>query len=108
MQLKIRYPTLVIQLKKTDFDAKISDIGSKYITTADYNRLTREIFDAKIEEKGLVDKSAVSEFINNTDWNKKVATLATKAQLKGDKMKDRMLKLQGFYSSCFRGKIHFK
>ena len=38
--------------------------------------------------KNLVDKSAISGFINNADLNfKKVATLATKAELMQNKTK---------------------
>ena len=31
--------------KKTDYDAKISDIEAKYFTTSDYNTITSEILD---------------------------------------------------------------
>ena len=63
-------------IKKTDYDAKISD------TTADYNNCTSQPLDVKIKQKELVDKSVISGFINNSDLDKKVATLATKAELK--------------------------
>ena len=33
-------------------------------------------------KKGLVDKSVISEFIDNSDLDKKTAKLATKAELK--------------------------
>ena len=38
-------------VKKTDCDAKISDIEEKYFTTFDYKKLAKEIVDAKINEK---------------------------------------------------------
>ena len=69
-------------IKKTDYDAKISDIESKYFTTADYNNCTSQPLDVKIKQKELVDKSVISGFINNSDLDKKVATLASKAELK--------------------------
>ena len=69
-------------IKKTDYDAKISDIESKYFTTADYNNCTSQPLDVKIKQKELVDKSVISGFINNSDLDKKVATLATKSELK--------------------------
>ena len=51
--------------------SKISDIEPKYFITSDYNKFTRDIFNARIKEKGLVDKSAAARLINNTDLNKK-------------------------------------
>ena len=45
--------------KKTDYDAKASDIESKYITTAYYNKFTNNIVDNSIKSKKLVDKSAI-------------------------------------------------
>ena len=45
----------------------------------DYNKLTSQTLDPKIKQKVLVDKSAIAGLINNADLNKKVATLATKA-----------------------------
>ena len=36
----------------------------------------------KIKEKDLVDKFAITGFINNTDLNEKVAILATNSELK--------------------------
>ena len=45
----------------------------------------------KIKQKGLVSKSDIAGFINNADLDiikkKKVATLATKAELKANKTK---------------------
>ena len=54
-----------------------------------------------IKEKTLVDKSYIVEFIN-----KKVATLATKAELKEEQHK--ISKLQASNSSCFHDKSHFE
>ena len=58
-------------IKKTDYGAKISDIESKYFTTADYNSCTSQTRDVKIKQKELVDKSVISGFINNSDLDKK-------------------------------------
>ena len=41
------------------------DIESEYFTTSNYNKFTRNILDAKIKEKELVDESAITGFINN-------------------------------------------
>ena len=57
--------------KKTDYNAKILNIESKCFTMSDCNKFTRDIFDAKIKEKGLIDKSAISGLINNANLNKK-------------------------------------
>ena len=47
------------------------------------------------------------DFINNGDLDKKkVSTLATKAKLKPEQ--DKIIKLQAFDSSYFRGKSHFQ
>ena len=63
-------------VKKKDYDTKILDVKCKYFSTADYNKFTNE----KIKQKQLVNKSNIGVFINNSDLNKKVATLATKAE----------------------------
>ena len=85
-------------VKKTDYDAKILDIESNYITTANYNKFTKEIVDNSMKNKNLVDRSAFARFINNTDLYKKlatlIATLATKAELEPKQYK--ITKLQTF------------
>ena len=41
---------LVVQLQKTDYDVKISEIDGKYFTTSVYNKFTSDnILDAKIK-----------------------------------------------------------
>ena len=64
------------------------------------------MFDAKIKEKGLVNKSDIAGCTNNADLNKKVTTLATKAKLQTKP--DKIIKLKTFDSSCFHGKSHFE
>ena len=75
-----------------DYDAKISDIESKYFTTSDYNKFTNEIIDNKIKEKELVKKCDISGFRNNSVLNKEITTPATKAELKAKQ--DKIVKLQ--------------
>ena len=83
MQLKIKYLSNLV--KKTYYDEKISNIESKYITTADYNKFTKDIVDNNIKIKNIVDKPDIAGFINNTGLDeKKLATLATKAELKAE------------------------
>ena len=82
-------------VNKIDYDAEILDIKSKYFITTDYNKFANEKLELKIKQKGLVDKSDIAGFIDNSDLNKKVATLAAKAELKA------------FDSSYFHGKNPF-
>lgn len=76
MQLKI--PNIRKKRKKAHCDAKILDIESKYFFTSDYSKFRRDILDARIKRKRLVDKSVIAGFTNNADLNKKVETLVTK------------------------------
>ena len=67
------------------------NIKSKYFTKPDYNRFTNGKPDLKTKQKQLLDKSGIAGFINNSDLNKKVAPLATKAKLKAEE--DKIIKL---------------
>ena len=44
---------------------------SIYITTADYNKVTKNIVADQIKSKNVVAKYAISEFINNANLDKK-------------------------------------
>ena len=81
------------------------DIKSKYFTTADYNRFTNERLDLKRKQKQLVNKSDIAGFIDNSDLNKKVVILATKAALKAEQ--DKITKLEVFDWSYCCGKSQF-
>ena len=52
-------------VKKTDDDVEISDIETIYFTTSDYNEFTSEILYAKTKQKGLDDKSNISNLAKN-------------------------------------------
>ena len=95
----MRYPTLVMQSSKTDYDAKILEIEKNYFTNSDYNKFTNKIFDGNIKNKELVNKSDISKFINNSNLDKKIETLATKAVLKPEQ--EKMVKLETYDSSFF-------
>ena len=56
-----------------------------------------------INEKGFIEKSNISNLIKNSDLNTKLATLATKAELKAKQ--DKIVKLQTRDLSYFLGKI---
>ena len=77
-----------------------------HFTTSDYNKVMGEILNTKIKEKGLVDKSDISEFIDNSDFDKKMVILVAKAELKSEE--DKITKLQTFELSCFRGESNFE
>ena len=49
-----KIPDAINLLMKADYDAKISDIESKYFTTTDHNKFTSQTLDAKIKQKELV------------------------------------------------------
>ena len=66
-----KIPDVSNVIKKTNYDAKILDIESKNITTADYNKFTKDIVANDIKSKRLVDKSDIAGFINNVNLDKK-------------------------------------
>ena len=72
----------VSNLAKKNYDAKMTDIENKYITTADNNKFTKDIVANNMKSKNLVDKFAIGGFISSDGLDKKVAILVTKAELK--------------------------
>ena len=70
-----------------------------YFTSFDYNKFTNNIPDAKVKEN-LVNETNTSGFINNSDLDKKIATINEKAELKVEPDKI----LQSFDSSYLRVK----
>ena len=72
-----------------------------YFTSSDYNKFMSEIIDTKIKE--LVNKSNIFRFINDSDLNKKIETLATKAELNAEQ--DKLVKLETYDLNYFLGKI---
>ena len=102
---------LLIQLKKDllqkrDYNGKQSDIEAKQFNTSNYNKFTGEILNKKIKQKGIADRSNISGFIDNSNLEKKIATVVTNTELKVKQ--DRIEKLQAFDTSYFRGKSHFR
>ena len=68
--------------EKKDYDVKLSDIKSKYITTDDYNKFTKDIVANRIKSEGLVDKSVIAGFINNVDLEKSNSNIGNKSRIK--------------------------
>ena len=61
----------------------MSDFEEKYFTTFDYNKLfTKDAIDVKIKQKELVNKSGTCNLAKNSDLDKNIESLATKAELK--------------------------
>ena len=51
--VKYNIPNLSNLVKKTNHDAKIADIENKYITTADYNKFTKDIVAERMKKKNF-------------------------------------------------------
>ena len=66
---------------------KYQKLIKKCLVTYDYKKFTNDILNAKIKENELVNKSAISRFIDNSNLNNKIAPSATKAELKTKKDK---------------------
>ena len=68
---------------KTYCGGKRSDIKSKFVTTVDYHKFTKDIIANNIKSEGLVNKSTISEFINNADLDKKKSSnISSKIRIK--------------------------
>ena len=57
----------------------------KNVTTADYNKFTNDIATNKTKTEALVDKSAISGSIDNTDLNKKSGNISKKSWIRSRK-----------------------
>ena len=64
-----------------------------------------KIIDTKIKQKVLVKKPDISGFTNDSDLNKKIETLAKKANWKAEQ--DKKVKLKIYNLSYFLGKHSF-
>ena len=72
-----KFLVLLIQLKKTDYDAQVSEIENKlsdhthdkYITTPEFNKLAADVFNARFAQANLVTK---------TDFDNKLSSLNRK------------------------------
>ena len=102
---------LIIQLKKTDYNTKISVIEiritdhdhGKYITTPEINKLTAENFATRLAQANLASKSDIANFVKKTDFddklknlNKKVTSSKTRHLLVENEFKKLQLLIQVF------------
>ena len=62
-EVKNKLPHLSDLVKKTDYDAKISEIEEIYFTTSDYIKFTVDILNAKIKQKELAKKYDISSLV---------------------------------------------
>ena len=77
---------LVIQFKKTDYNAKIIKTEKKfahhdhdkYITTKEFNKLTTENFAARLAQANFASKSYIANFVKKTDFHDKLKILNEK------------------------------
>ena len=96
--------------KKTDYNAKISEIKKKvidhdhdkYITTSKFNNLRAKNFTARLAQANLVAKTDFDAKL--TSFNKEINSNKTKHLLVENELK----RLKTFDSSYFRGKNHFE
>ena len=109
-QQKIKYLVLVIQLKKTDYNTKISELEKKrtnhnhdkYITTPKFNNLAADVFNARLAQANLITK---------TDFDAKLSSLNRKITANRSEdllVETELKKLKMFDSSYFIGKSHFE
>ena len=96
-------------MKKTDCDKKISDIEKeitdhdhdKYITSAEFNKLTTQNFKARLAHADLVTKTEFDTKLKHR--NRKINSDETKHLLVENELK----KLKTFDLSYFKGKNYF-
>ena len=80
-------------VKKAEYDTKIGKIEKKivdhnhdkYVTTLKFNNLMLDNLGARLNQANLAIENDISEFINSSDLDKKIETLALKAELKAEK-----------------------
>ena len=108
--MKIKYLTLVIWLKKTDYNTKITDIENtlnnhnhdKYTDTSEFNKLAVDVFNARLAQANLITK---------TDLDTKLLSLnrkITQNKIKHLLVENELNKLKTFDMSYFIGKSHFE
>ena len=101
---------LVIWLKKTDYNTKVSEIENKlnnhnhdkYIDTSEFNKLAADVFNARLAQANLITKTDFDAKLSNL--NRKITQNKSKHLL----VENELNKLKTFDSSYFIGKSHFE
>ena len=96
---------LVILLKKTDYDTKVTEIENKlnnhnqdkYITTPEFNTLAADVFNARLSQANLVIKTDFDAKLSS--FNRKITENKTKHLL----VQKELNKLKTFDLSYFIG-----
>ena len=64
-------------MSETDYNTKFNEItkkindheNDKYITTPEFNKLTAEIFTARLAQANLASKGDIANFVKKTDFD---------------------------------------
>ena len=96
-------------VKKTDYNTKVTEIENKlnnhnhdkYIDTQEFNKLTADVFNARLAQAKLITKPEFDSKLSN--FNRKITSNKTKHLL----VENELNKLKIFDSSYFIGKSHF-
>ena len=108
--MKIKYLTLVIWLKKTDYNTKITDIENKlnnhnhdkYTDNSEFNKLAVDVFNARLAQANLITKTNLDTKL--LSLNRKI----TQNKIKHLLVENELNKLKTFDMSYFIGKSHFE
>ena len=81
--MKIKYLALVIWLKKTEYNNKVTDIENKlnnhnhdkYITTPEFNTLAAGVFNARLAQVNLVAKTDFDNTVSGLKIKQKMGLL---------------------------------
>ena len=105
-----KIPNVSNLVKKTDYNTKITEIENKlnnhnhdkYIDTQKFNKLTADVFNARLALAKLITKA---EFVSKlSSLNRKIVANKSKHLL----VENQLNKLKTFDLSCFIGKSHFE
>ena len=102
-EMENKMPSISNLVKKSDYNTKLQKFKIN-ATTPEFNKLPGEIFEVKIKQANL----AIQENFGNFTLDKKLANLATKAELESKQKQKTKKMLQTFDSSCVRGKSRFE
>ena len=105
-----KIPNVKNLVNKTDYNIKVTEIENKvnnhnhdkYIDTSEFNKLTADVFNARLAQANLITK---------TDFDAKLSSLNRKITQNKSKhllVENELNKLKTFDSSYFIGKSHFE
>ena len=79
----MKHQVLVIQLKKNDYNTKVSEIEKKitdhdhdkYITVPEFNKLTVENITVRLAQANLANKNDIANIVDKIDFDDKLKNL---------------------------------